>query len=124
MKYLSKVNKDDYGIKQIKTLEAMEAIRTHAGMYIGSVSQDGVHHIALEIISNVIDEYLNGHCTKCQVTVADDCITVADNGRGIPFGKANDGTETLINVFTKLHTGAKFDKNGKTGYNTSGGQNG
>jgi len=116
--------KDKYGIEEIKTLEGMEAIRLRPGMYIGSTGLDGVHHIALEIISNVIDEYLNGHCTKCNITVKGDNVIVRDNGRGIPFGKNKDGTETLVNVFTKLHTGAKFDVDGNTGYNTSGGQNG
>lgn len=117
---------NDYGVKDVKTLEGIEAIRTRAGMYIGSVGPDGVRHITLEIISNAIDEYLNGHCTKCSITVdpKEDRVTVSDDGRGVPFGKAEDGSETLENIFTKLHTGAKFDSEGKTGYNTSGGQNG
>lgn len=114
---------DNYGVKDIKTLEGIEAIRLRPGMYIGSTGPEGVRHITLEIISNAVDEYLNGHCTECSVTV-DDFITIADNGRGVPFGKAEDGSETLINVYTKLHTGAKFDSDGKTGYNTSGGMNG
>lgn len=116
---------DDYGVKDIKTLEGIEAIRLRPGMYIGSIGPDGVKHITLEIISNSVDEYLNGHCTKCSITVSkDDVISIVDNGRGVPFGKAEDGTETLVNVYTKLHTGAKFDSSGKTGYNTSGGMNG
>ena len=115
----------DYGVKDIRTLEGIEAIRLRPGMYIGSVGPDGVKHITLEIISNAIDEYLNGHCTLCQITVdKDGNIEVKDNGRGVPFGKAEDGSETLVNVYTKLHTGAKFDSTGKTGYNTSGGMNG
>lgn len=114
---------DNYGVKDIKTLEGIEAIRLRPGMYIGSTGPEGVRHITLEIISNAVDEYLNGHCTECSVTV-DDFITISDNGRGVPFGKAEDGSETLVNVYTKLHTGAKFDSNGKTGYNTSGGMNG
>lgn len=115
----------DYGVKDIKTLEGIEAIRLRPGMYIGSVGPDGVRHITLEIISNAVDEYLNGHCTECDITVnKDGAITIFDNGRGVPFGKAKDGSETLVNVYTKLHTGAKFDSNGKTGYNTSGGMNG
>ena len=115
----------DYGVKDIKTLEGIEAIRLRPGMYIGSVGPDGVRHITLEIISNAVDEYLNGHCTECHVTVDnDDNVEVVDNGRGVPFGKAEDGSETLVNVYTKLHTGAKFDSSGKTGYNTSGGMNG
>ena len=115
---------DDYGVKDIKTLESIDAIRLRPGMYIGSTGTAGVHHITLEIISNVIDEYLNGHCTTCTIKVDDTQVTITDDGRGIPFGKAKDGSETLVNVFTKLHTGAKFDSDGRTGYNTSGGQNG
>ena len=115
----------NYGVKDIKTLEGIEAIRLRPGMYIGSVGPEGVRHITLEIISNAVDEYLNGHCTECHVNVDnDDNIEVMDNGRGVPFGKAEDGSETLVNVYTKLHTGAKFDSDGKTGYNTSGGMNG
>ncbi len=115
----------DYGVKDIKTLEGIEAIRLRPGMYTGSVGPDGVRHITLEIISNAVDEYLNGHCSECNITVSKDGdIEVKDNGRGVPFGKAKDGSETLVNVYTKLHTGAKFDSNGKTGYNTSGGMNG
>lgn len=123
---VSKLNNNiDYGTAQIKTLEGIEAIRLRAGMFIGSVGPEGVQHITLEIISNVIDEYLNGYCNKCIITVTDDnTVTITDNGRGVPFGKAEDGTETLINVYTKLHTGAKFDSSGKTGYNSSGGMNG
>ena len=115
----------DYGVKDIKTLEGIEAIRLRPGMYIGSVGPAGVQHITLEIISNSVDEYLNGHCTECHVNVSkDNIIEIVDNGRGVPFGKAEDGSETLVNVYTKLHTGAKFDSSGKTGYNTSGGMNG
>ena len=115
----------NYGVEQIKTLEGIEAIRLRPGMYIGSVDPEGVRHITLEIISNAVDEYLNGHCTLCSINVSKDgTIKIEDNGRGVPFGKAEDGSETLVNVYTKLHTGAKFDSSGKTGYNTSGGMNG
>ena len=115
---------DNYGVKDIKTLEGIDAIRLRPGMYIGSTGSAGVHHITLEIISNVIDEYLNGHCTTCTISVNESQVTITDDGRGIPFGKAKDGSETLVNIFTKLHTGAKFDTKGRSGYNTSGGQNG
>lgn len=115
----------NYGVQDIKTLEGIEAIRLRPGMYIGSVGPAGVQHITLEIISNAVDEYLNGHCTECIINVeTNGRILVSDNGRGVPFGKAEDGSETLVNVYTKLHTGAKFDSDGKTGYNTSGGMNG
>lgn len=114
-----------YSAKDIKTLAGIEAIRLRPGTYIGSVGPAGVNHITLEIISNAVDEYLNGHCTQCDITVSKDgFISVKDNGRGIPFGPAPDGTETLENIFTKLHTGAKFDEAGQAGYNTSGGMNG
>ena len=95
-------------------------------MYIGSVGPEGVRHITLEIISNAVDEYLNGACNRVVVSYStkENLIRVLDNGRGVPFGKAEDGSETLVNIYTKLHTGAKFDSEGKTGYNTSGGMNG
>ena len=115
----------NYGVKDIKTLEGIEAIRLRPGMYIGSTGPEGVKQITLEIISNAVDEYLNGYCTNCTIYVGeDDDLDIIDDGRGIPFGKAADGSETLENIFTKLHTGAKFDSSGKTGYNTSGGMNG
>lgn len=120
---MAKLN-TNYGVEQIKTLEGMEAIRLRPGMFIGSVGPDGVKHITLEIISNAVDEYLNGHCNYCNIKVNNNIITITDNGRGVPFGKAEDGSETLVNVYTKLHTGAKFDSNGLSGYNTSGGMNG
>lgn len=116
---------ENYGVKDIKTLEGIDAIRLRPGMYIGSTGPEGVRQITLEIISNAVDEYLNGYCTSCNITVGEnDEVTIIDNGRGVPFGKAKDGSETLENIFTKLHTGAKFDSDGKTGYNTSGGMNG
>ena len=120
---MAKLN-TNYGVEQIKTLEGIEAIRLRPGMFIGSVGPAGVQHITLEIISNVVDEYLNGHCNYCNIKVNNNIITITDNGRGVPFGKAEDGSETLVNVYTKLHTGAKFDSNGLSGYNTSGGMNG
>ena len=116
----------DYGVKDIQTLEGIEAIRLRPGMYIGSVGPEGVRHITLEIISNAVDEYLNGACSRVLVSynTEENLIRIMDNGRGVPFGKAEDGSETLVNIYTKLHTGAKFDSEGKTGYNTSGGMNG
>ena len=126
MEISNNINNVEYGINQIKTLEGIEAIRLRAGMYIGSTGPEGVRHITLEIISNAVDEYLNGHCTECKIQVNSEtgAICISDNGRGVPFGKAEDGSETLVNIYTKLHTGAKFDSDGKTGYNTSGGMNG
>lgn len=126
MEISNNINGVEYGINQIKTLDGIDAIRLRAGMYIGSVGPDGVRHITLEIISNAVDEYLNGACTRIVVSydTKENRIRVIDNGRGVPFGKAEDGSETLVNIYTKLHTGAKFDSEGKTGYNTSGGMNG
>ena len=86
----------NYGTKDIKTLEGIEAIRLRPGMYIGSIGPEGVKHITLEIISNAIDEYLNGYCTNCNIEVSkDNIIKISDNGRGVPFGPAKDGSETL-----------------------------
>ena len=114
----------DYSIKDIKTLEGMEAIRTRPGMYIGDIGREGIWQITLEIISNAIDEYLVGACDNISVSIDGPRVIVADNGRGVPFGKNDDGEEVLVNIYTKLHTGAKFDSDGNTGYNTSGGMNG
>ena len=90
---------DNYGVKDIRTLEGIEAIRLRPGMYIGSVGPEGVRHITLEIISNAVDEYLNGHCTECSVEVGDlekgEFIVITDNGCGVPFGKSEDGLEIL-----------------------------
>lgn len=114
-----------YEKNDIVTLAGIDAIRLRPGMYIGSVDLDGVKHIILEIISNAIDEYLNGSCDSCKIHISEDgVVTISDNGRGIPFGKREDGTETLEAIFTTLHTGAKFDTKGESGYNTSGGMNG
>lgn len=94
-------------------------------MYIGSTGPEGVRQITLEIISNAVDEYLSGVCNSCSVRVGENNdLDIIDNGRGVPFGPAKDGSETLVNIFTQLHTGAKFDSSGETGYNTSGGMNG
>jgi len=114
----------DYGVKDIKTLEGMEAIRTRPGMYIGAVDAEGVWQITLEIISNAVDEYLVGACDRISVSLDGPRVIVADNGRGVPFGKNDEGEEVLVNIYTKLHTGAKFDSDGNSGYNTSGGMNG
>ena len=119
------MSKTDYGVKQIITLEGIDAIRKRPGMYISSTDINGVQHLLLEVLSNSIDEYLAGECTKIDVIIGkNNSITVIDNGRGIPFGKAKDGSETLENLFTKLHTGAKFASDGSTGYNSSGGLHG
>lgn len=114
----------NYGIKDIKTLDGIEAIRLRPGVYIGSIAEAGVRHIALEIISNAVDEYLNGACTDIEVILDGSKVIIKDNGRGVPFDSSEEGKKKFVDIFTKLHTGAKFDANGKTGYNTSGGMNG
>ncbi len=118
--------KNTYGIDDIQTLEGIQAIRTRPGMYIGSIEQQGVNHITLEIVSNSIDEYLNGHCSMIEVSVNSKTreISISDDGRGIPAGIRENGENVLESVFTKLHTGAKFAQDGTTGYNSSGGMNG
>ena len=94
-------------------------------MYIGSNGEDGLHHILLEIISNAIDEYLNGSGDKIVVKLYDDkSVSVQDNARGIPQGKMDDGNPILQNIFGKTNTGGKYDNEGNSGYNTSGGLNG
>ena len=120
---MSKVS--NYGVKDVKTLEGIEAIRLRPGMYIGSIGIDGLHHIALEIISNSIDEFLNGFGTKITImTLPDKSIVISDNARGIPVGIMPDGSNSLESILTRLHTGAKFASDGSTGYNSSGGMNG
>ena len=82
------MSRTGYGVKQITTLEGIDAIRKRPGMYISSTDIDGVQHLLLEVLSNAIDEYLAGECTKIDVFIGkNNSITVVDNGRGIPFGK-------------------------------------
>lgn len=114
-----------YTADSIKSLKPMEHIRARFGMYIGSNGEDGLHHILLEIISNAIDEYLNGSGDKIIVKLYDDkSVSVQDNARGIPQGKMDDGNPILQNIFGKTNTGGKYDNEGNSGYNTSGGLNG
>ena len=114
-----------YTADSIKSLKPMEHIRARSGMYIGSNGEDGLHHILLEIISNAIDEYLNGSGDKIVVKLYDDkSVSVQDNARGIPQGKMDDGNPILQNIFGKTNTGGKYDNEGNSGYNTSGGLNG
>ena len=92
-------------------------------MYIGSVDQTGLHHLLLEIVSNSIDEFLNNHGDEVRINISKDLKTasVIDNGRGIPFGKTEKGTEAIIDIATSLHSGGKF---GQEGYSVSGGLHG
>ena len=113
----------EYGASQIQILEGLEAVRVRPGMYIGSISSRGLHHLVYEIVDNSVDEALAGFCTEIKVKINEDnSITVRDNGRGIPVDiQKKAGKPALEVVFTILHAGGKF---GGGGYKTSGGLHG
>lgn len=118
---------NNYNLDTIQKLAFFDAVRKAPGMYIGSKDADGLHHLAKEIISNSIDEYLNGSCTEIIISLfKDGGLSIQDNGRGIPIGKKEGSEKTALELcFTEEHAGGKFlNATGQSGYNSAGGLHG
>lgn len=116
---------NNYNEKSIKTLEPMEHIRKHPGMYLGSKDKAGLQHCVKECVSNSVDEWLNGACKEIKITLLpNNGISIEDDGRGIPHGKHASGCSNLRACAGIINTGGKFNNNNDSGYNTSGGQHG
>ena len=115
----------DYGIKDIQSLSFKDGVRQRIAMYLGSADMQGVYNAIQEIISNSIDEFYMGYGNKIEIGLAPvkegQMITITDHGRGIPFGIKEDGSNVLVDIFSKAHTGGKFDDKV---YNSVAGLNG
>lgn len=111
----------DYGIKDIQSLSFKDGVRQRIAMYLGSADMQGVYNAIQEIISNSIDEFYMGYGDKIEISLVDNLICIRDYGRGVPFGIKEDGSNTLVDIFSKAHTGGKFDDKV---YNSVAGLNG